>query len=154
MTCELYEERLSALVDNELPEGEAESLFRHLSACLDCRQSLRRALELRSDLKEEVPPMAPKELDERVLQVVSNAKRYSGNRRAMPILRWKRRISLPLPVAAALSVILVAAGVTLSMLWSRPGNAPSETQIQTVYVTTLPAMEVQGRYLPPKRTIQ
>lgn len=154
MTCDMYEEQLSALIDNELLEGEAESLFKHLSTCPVCRLSLRLALQLRSDLNEEEPPMAPKELDEKVLQVVSNAKRDGRDRRAMPIMRWKRRISMPLPVAAAVYVILVAAGVTLSLLWSQSEKTPSETQIHTVYVTTLPAVEVQGRYLPPKTTIQ
>jgi anti-sigma factor RsiW len=138
MTCDMYEEQVSALIDNELNEEEAESLFRHLSTCLSCRRSLRTVLDLRSDLKEQEPPLAPAELDEKVLQRAASEKRYVGDRKPMAMRVWKRRISIPMPVAAAITIVLIAGSVALSSLW---------TKTQTVYVTTLPVVEVTA-YFP------
>lgn len=138
MTCDMYEEQVSALIDNELNEEGAELLFRHLSVCPSCRRSLRTVLDLRSDLKEQEPPVAPAELDERVLRRAAGEKRYAGDRKPMALMVWKRRISMPLPLAAAITIILIAGSVALSSLW---------TKTQTVYVTTLPVVEVTG-YFP------
>jgi anti-sigma factor RsiW len=131
----MYEEQVSALIDNELNEEEAELLFRHLSACPSCRRSLRTVLDLRSDLKEQEPPLAPAELDEKVLRRAVVEKRYVGDRKPMAIRMWKRRISIPMPVAAAITIILIVGSVVLSSLW---------TKTQTIYVTTLPVVEVKG----------
>ena len=138
MTCETYEEQISALIDHELKDGEAGRLFAHLSACPRCRHSLQSVLDLRSDFAEQTPPMAPKELDERILKRTRLAHRTSKDRRAMPFRLLTGRISMPVPVAAVLMIILIAGSVALSSVWSKT---------QTVYVTTLPAVEVRG-YMP------
>ena len=138
MTCDVYEEHVSALVDNELKEEEMVLLFGHLESCPSCRHSLQTVLNLRSDLGEDVPPLAPKELDEKVLLSVTRTKLYDGDRKPMRLLLWKRRISMPLPIAASIMIVLIAGSVALSSLWSKT---------QTVYVTTLPVVEVHG-YMP------
>lgn len=138
MTCDMYEEQVSALIDNELNEEDAELLFRHLSACPSCRRSLRTVLDLRSDLKEQEPPLASTELDEKVLRRTAGEKRYVGNRKPMAMRVWKRRISIPMPVAAAITIVLIVGSVALSSLW---------TKTQTIYITTLPMVEVKG-YFP------
>ncbi|MCX6143362.1 MAG: zf-HC2 domain-containing protein [Ignavibacteriales bacterium] len=137
MTCETYEEQISALIDHELKDEETEVLFAHLSTCRRCRHSLQSVLDLRSDFGEQVPPMAPKELDEKVLQSETRPKLYAGDRKPMTLQVWKRRISIPMPVAAAMAIVLVAGTIVLTSLWTSP---------QTIYVTTLPTVEVRGNF--------
>jgi len=138
MTCDTYEEQISALIDHELKDEETGMLFAHLSTCRTCRNSLQSVLDLRSDLGEQVPPMAPKELDEKVLHSETRPKLYDGDRKPMTLLVWKRRISMPVPIAAAITIVLIAGGVALSSLMSKT---------QTVYITAFPAVEVRG-YMP------
>jgi anti-sigma factor RsiW len=138
MTCEMYEEQISAMIDHELKDEETGMLFAHLSTCRQCRHSLQSVLDLRSDLGEQDPPMAPKELDERILKQTRLAHRASKDPRATPFRIWTGRISMPVPVAAVIMIILIAGSVALSSVWSKT---------QTVYVTTLPAVEVRG-YMP------
>jgi anti-sigma factor RsiW len=134
----MYEEQISALIDHELGDEEMGVLFAHLSICRTCRHSLQTVLDLRSDLAQQIPPMAPKELDEKVLQSDGRSTRYAGDRKPMRLVVWKRRISMPVPIAATIMIILIAGSVALSSLWSKT---------QTVYVTALPVVEVQG-YMP------
>jgi anti-sigma factor RsiW len=137
MTCEQYEEQVSALIDHELTDDETQVLFAHLSTCPTCRRSLQSVLDLRSDLGEEVSPMAPKELDEKVLSLMPMTKRLEADRKPVRGHIWKRRITVPMPVAATIAAILVAGTIVLSSLWMNP---------QTIYVTTLPAVEVRGNF--------
>jgi anti-sigma factor RsiW len=137
MTCETYEVQISAMIDHELKDEETGFLFAHLSTCRNCRQSLQSVLDLRSDLGEEVSPMAPKELDEKVLTALPSAKHQAADRKPIHGHIWKRSISVPMPVAATIAAILVAGTIVLSSLWMNP---------QTIYVTTLPAVEVRGNF--------
>jgi anti-sigma factor RsiW len=138
MTCEQYEEQVSALIDHELNDEETQVLFVHLSTCRACRHSLQSVLELRSGLSEEVAPMAPKELDQKVLNVMSIAKHLKGDRKPARGYVWTRRISIPVPIAAAIATILIAGSIAVSAL---------VRNTQTVYITTFPVVEVQG-YTP------
>ncbi len=140
MNCDVYVEQLSALMDNELGDDEARSLFGHLNTCDACRKALRSAQELRSGLREETPPMAPAELDEKIMGLIPHAKRYVGDRKALRIVGWRRRVSLPLPIAAIIAFLLVLGSAALSYKLSEA----QETQKQTIYITTLPAVEVFG----------
>ena len=135
MTCDMYEEQVSALVDNELKEKEMVLLFGHLESCSSCRRSLQMVLDLRSDLGERVPPTAPKELDEKILNSEVRSKLYAGDRKPMALHMWKRRISMPVPIAAAITMALIAGSIALSSLWSTT---------QTVYITAFPAFEVRA----------
>jgi anti-sigma factor RsiW len=145
MTCETYEEQISALIDHELKDEETGMLFAHLSTCRRCRHSLQSVLDLRSDFGEQTPPMAPKELDERILKRTRLAHRASRDRRAIPFRLWTGRVSMPVPVAAVILVFLVAGSLMVSsMTKQRP--IPPEGRVEAVYITTLPAVEVQGNF--------
>ena len=65
-------------------------------------------------------------------------KLFAGDRKPITLLVWKRRISMPVPIAAAIMIVLIAGSVALSSVWSTT---------QTVYVTAFPAVEVRG-YMP------
>ena len=54
MTCNEYQEWISAYVDNELDEERAAPLFAHLGACTECRGFFRDALQLRSVIQDDI----------------------------------------------------------------------------------------------------
>ena len=145
MTCETYEEQISALIDHELKDKETGMLFAHLSTCQRCRRSLQSVLDLRSDLVEEISPMAPEELDERILKRTRFAHRASKDRRAIPFRLWTGRISMPVPIAAVILVFLVAGSLMISFM-TKQKPLPPEGRVEAVYITTLPAVEVQGNF--------
>ena len=145
MTCEQYEEQVSALIDHELKDEETQVLFVHLSTCQACRHSLQSVLDLRSDLSEEISPMAPKELDERILKQARLAHRVSADRKAIPFRLWTGRISMPVPVAAIILVCLIAGSLMISSM-TKQAPLPPEGRVEAVYITTLPAVEVQGNF--------
>ncbi|MEK9139243.1 MAG: zf-HC2 domain-containing protein, partial [Bacteroidota bacterium] len=144
MTCEGYQEQVSQLIDNELGERESPALFGHLSMCAECRGFLHTTFRLRSGLQEHGPLLAPTHLDEKVLGPAIVKKGRVPDRLVTPSILWKRRVSLPIPVAAAVIVLLMLGSIALSSLWFRDSEAGFQTQ--TIYVTTLPTVEVQGYY--------
>jgi predicted anti-sigma-YlaC factor YlaD len=156
MTCEGYQEQVSQFIDNELEERDAPALFSHLSTCEECRGFLRTTMRLRAGLQEQAPLLAPNHLDEKVMGARPASKRFAPDRVAIPgvtpTIVWKRRISLPVPVAAVVIVLLMLGSIALSSLWFR-GSEPGY-QTQTIYVTTLPAVEVQALYPQQQTTLQ
>lgn len=147
MKCDEYQEQVSALIDNELADKESELLFTHLSECAACRATLRSELELRATLREDVPPLAPRELDERVLSNVSRAERKPKAPRMMRRAVWQRTVSMPWPIAAAIAALFLIGGLAVTSIWSPFDKLPAEPQVRVVYVTTLPTVEVHG-YFP------
>lgn len=142
MTCDEYQEQTSAMIDRELGDNESGVLFAHLSGCAHCRGSLRSALELRSDLSEQTPLLAPANLDDKVLRSVHATNKNFRDRKPIPMRLWKGRVSVPLPVLTMLTLLLILSSITLYSFGTKP-----QPQAQTVYVTTFPVVEVQG-YFP------
>jgi anti-sigma factor RsiW len=143
MSCDEYQVKVSVMMDNELSDSEGEELLSHLGNCRACRQEFRSQLALRSGLKEDVPLLAPRELDEKVLGRLHEAGRPSAAGRRLGAAIWRRTVSMPLPLAAVLAGLLLVAGLGLTSVWS-PFATP---QVRVVYVTMLPTVEVQG-YMP------
>ena len=154
MTCEGYQEQVSQLVDNELGERESPALLAHLSTCKECRGFLNSALRLRSGLQEDAPLMAPNRLDQKVLGTVPSERRGDPDRRPVRSFAARRKISLPLPVAALVMVLLMALIAATSSLWYPAIHPEAEARAQTVYVTTYPTVEVDGYYQRPNTRIQ
>jgi anti-sigma factor RsiW len=142
MTCETYEEQISALIDHELGDEQAEALFMHLGACASCRRSMQTVMDLRSGLLDATPPMAPKELDERILRQWRHMHRVASDHMAVRHL-WTGRISLPVPVAAVILMFLIAGSLMVSSL--KRQQPSMEGRVEAVYITTFPAVEVQGK---------
>ncbi len=140
ITCEEYEEQISQLIDHELGESSAPILFDHLAECTGCRRFLNTTLRIRSGLLEQGPISAPAQLDEKILGTVPVGRRAARDRLAIPGLLLKKRVSLPVPLAAAVVVLLMLGSILLSSLWLQSQGGG------TVYVTTMPAVEVQGYY--------
>jgi anti-sigma factor RsiW len=144
MNCVEYEEQVSALIDNELADQESELLFTHLSKCATCRATLRSELELRVSLKEDVPPLAPKELDEKILSLAPKVKPQPSARTVMRKAAWQYHVSMPWPLAAAIAGLFLIGGLAVTSVWSPFNKQP---QVRTVYITALPTVEVNG-YFP------
>jgi len=153
-TCEGYQEKVSRLIDNELGERESPSLFEHLGLCEECRRFLQTNLRIRSGMQEHGPLLAPVHLDQKVLGTTLTTRGLVPGRLAIPSGLWKRRVSLPASLAAAVVVLLMLGSIVLSSLWFGTQKTQPELQTQTVYVTTFPVVEVQGYYPQSKTTIQ
>ncbi len=144
MKCDEYEEMVSGMIDNELADPESEQLFGHLSKCAACRAILRSELELRANLKEDIPPLAPKELDEKVLRTLSSDSGQLPARRIVRKIVWQHNVSMPWPLAAAIAGLFLVGGLAATSVWSPFSKQP---QVRIVYVTALPTVEVNG-YFP------
>src|SRR3989304_5420487 len=147
MSCEQFEEQVSAYIDHELRDEETEILFRHLGNCVSCRKAMTVALDLRSGLRDQAPLLAPEELDEKVLSMAQSRQSWMPDRVVVPVTMWQRRISMRVPAVAAAMFILLFGGFFASSLWLGPNDSAANAKVQTVYITTLPAVEVRG-YTP------
>ncbi len=154
MTCDLYEEQLSALMDNELTDSGAAELLAHMSTCQHCRAALRSQLTLRSSLREDITPQAPRELDERVLAIVERRRQGKPDRAALPGMFWERRLSIRTPAVVISAVVLIVGSFFLSSLWFESKQIPDVRTVQTFYVTTLPTVEVRAYTMQPTTTVQ
>jgi hypothetical protein len=147
MNHEHYQQLASQFIDHELgPESEQE-LFLHLGACTECRSFLKASWQLQADIFATKPEGAPQ-------FGMSRGKRLqrifqSRPQRELNLLAsiWRKKI--PMPVAAALVVLVLASSIALSGLWIRPQERVAETKPEVVYVPRLPAIQVIGFY-PPK----
>lgn len=154
MKCAEYQEQVSALIDNELADRESEVLFTHLSECADCRATLRSGLELRSNLREDAPPLAPRELDARVLTATQGRHTTQPDRPAIPATIWQRRLSMRIPVVAVAVFVLVFGSVLLSSMWADSNQTADVRTVQTVFLTAVPVVEVRAYTMEPVVTIQ
>ena len=154
MKCDEYQEQVSALIDNELADRESELLFTHLSECAACRATLRSELELRANLREDIPPLAPKELDIRVLTAAKNRRPSEPDRIAIPAMIWQRRFSMRVPVVAAAAFLLIFGSVLLSAIWAESNQTADIRRVQTVFLTAVPAVEVRAYTMQPMTTTQ
>jgi hypothetical protein len=135
MKCEDRQIAISMMIDNECPEDMLPGLFAHLGGCSSCLQFYRETIDLRTRLHRERVPAVRLSLDARVLSQVIK-------RKIIRIPGWvTSRVTVPVPLAAAALVVLVLG------VWSLIGHRaidmpPADREI--VYVTTLPAVEVEG----------
>jgi anti-sigma factor RsiW len=154
MNCDRYEEQLSALMDNELADDEAKDLLLHMGGCALCRATLRSQLELRSSLREDLPPQASKELDERILIAVQSRRPGKPDRVAIPGTFWQRRLSMRTPAVALAAVVLVIGSFFLSSLWFGWRQISRVDATQTIYLTAVPTVEVKAYTMKPMTTVQ
>jgi len=112
---------LSIYMDGELPSPWKEKLETHLAGCSGCREKLE---SFRRLLKKDAPE-EPLEHRETLETAIETAKKrvwqnLQSRRRFQPRAGlWQRRLSIPLPAAAAAAVVIAL----LAMLWLRGGFA-------------------------------
>jgi hypothetical protein len=147
MNHEQYQQLASQFIDHELgPESEQE-LFLHLGTCTECRDFLKASWQLQVDIFAKKPKGASV-FSMSKTRGVATVSRVQRNRvTSVLALVWRKKI--PIPVTAALVVIVLAGSIALSALWIRPQEKAVETRPEVVYVPRLPAIQVIGFY-PPK----
>lgn len=99
MSCET-EARVSLLLDDALSATEAVAVRQHITECASCRRLERDFAHLGRVIRSYEP--TPGVSTEAALQAVV------GSRSAR---FWRRRVSVPLPLAAAATLVLAALGV-------------------------------------------
>ena len=102
MECEMTE-KVSLMVDDELPSHEKDALAAHLLTCASCQQAHQDFLRLRAQLQAYPleTPASPKVLRE----ILASA----------PVPIWKRKIVIPVPAFAFSLLVVVAFAV---WMWS------------------------------------
>jgi anti-sigma factor RsiW len=119
--CE-YSERVSELIDGALAPEEIDAVRRHLGSCAVCRETHRSFLVTREQLQALGASVTSK-IDRRALDRIT---RPSQGR---PSFIWNRTIRIPVPVAAALAIAMIALVVWLFASSSRIGSPPGRTEL-------------------------
>jgi len=100
---------LSIYVDGELPSPWKERMESHFSQCSECREKLDNLRHLRELIKKD-EPVFMEEARGRIWQKLESGRRFKTDAGL-----WRRRLSVPLPAAAAAAVVIAL----LAGLWLR-----------------------------------
>lgn len=132
MNCPDYEQRISRLLDGELPSGESGGVFVHLSACEACREFFH----------------ALQSLDGALNRVARNLPSGTGDY-GMPLpgflqprTWWNQQVALRVPVLA-----LLICAIVVSLFMALPGS-PLFRESRAIYVTKLPTVVVNASTAP------
>jgi anti-sigma factor RsiW len=127
-------EILSAWLDGEIDSPWDRALEEHVGSCPDCRARLERLEGVRRSLLEAPMPDWRPAMERVRSSLVS---RGLASEKAAPV--WRRRVSMPIPlaVAAAVLMILLAGALTVSVIRSsfgmvritRQGSGSTEIRI-------------------------
>jgi anti-sigma factor RsiW len=115
MSCS-FAEKISLLIDGELPFDEEGRVRQHLASCHACQEAQKNFLHLREQIKsyESEPDLAA---ERRVLQAALASAKPRW---------WQRRVSLPAPVFALLVIALLAVAAWTAL--TRAGNRRPEPE--------------------------
>lgn len=132
MSCE-FEPRVSLLIDGELPAAERTSVEAHLRDCAGCRQLRRDFGEVGETIRTHQPK--PERSAAEALDAIVRTQRAGF---------WNRRVTVPLPVAAAATVALIALGTwaTLQQVTPRPQAVPASSEV----AASAPVQNLLDRY--------
>ena len=139
--CEGYQLAASYYVDGELKPSERADLFGHVADCEECALFLEQAIRIRVELATGQRRHPAKDVTPLLMHTPDEPAVQSAQVKILPALiqrlTWpghRRRISIPVSIAAATIIFLIAGSLALSSLWLKT---------QTIYVTTFPAVEVR-----------
>jgi anti-sigma factor RsiW len=138
MTCNDFQERLSAFTDGELSDRESAEVFTHAGTCRRCRDFLGSLVRVRSAISR-LPVLQPDPgLEDRIVGL-QERKETAG--RSLPAGihgLWMRNLRVPAAaLAAGVALFLMTTAISL-WLWLSPLTPPREV----VYVFGLPQVEV------------
>ncbi len=105
-------ETLSAYLDDELEFAWKERIKAHLESCPSCRRTCDELTSLTGLLHEDREPDYRASLN-RLERKLAELK-LSGSSKKEPV--WKRKVSLPLPVAGVAAILMLLMGISLVML--------------------------------------
>ncbi len=124
MSCVEYQQKISMLVDGEVPHEASTPLFAHLASCETCRSFFHQMQELKKSLDRLSEPA-----------VRPHRAPLSSPWGRPQLSLWQRRVSLRYPVA-----VLAAAVLCAVLLFSVERSVRTEP----VCVATLPTVVVAG----------
>ena len=106
MTHNEHQQRISLYIDNELNDKESSELFAHLAGCSECRTYMKISMRVRSQIANEELADVPRTLDRRILTSVAR-ENAALKRQTWYSPVWFTRISIPLPAAASIVLLLI-----------------------------------------------
>lgn len=116
MSCD-FTEKVSLLIDGELPPNEARAVERHLLECVECRQVRSDFLSLRIQISDYLPalaPTAPRRALANVLLPPAAATTAPTRRESFPWAFGARRLSPAL--ATVVATVLMGSAIALVLL--------------------------------------
>ena len=141
MSCAEIESKLDLLMDGELPANDDTAVFQHLAQCPECRRYMSTYAHIRGAIRREAVAV-PASLDARILKGSTAA-----NQREKKV--WQNTIDIPIPLAAAAVVCLIA--LTAYALFRDRAPEPQQAATGNIvdagrveYLYLLPAVEVVG----------
>jgi hypothetical protein len=145
MSCD-YNEKVSLLIDGELPATEARLVEHHLTECVECQMLRADFLSLRSQIGDYAPALAPAAQRHALAKILSRQGVTTGrSRRSIRDLVWGFN---PSWVAAAAGLIIVAALITLVLYRnSHLGVVPQQVKVDQSAVS-VPTPIVDGTKSP------
>jgi len=126
---------LSVYYDNEMESPWKEKMEAHVANCADCAKQLAAYKEISLSLENAAAGAREEEARLRVLQKLET----SGPYRAYKYPRlpgssvWKRRVSIPVPAAAAAVVFML---IALAFLWNRGSQVRTDASNMAIAAET------------------
>jgi Putative zinc-finger len=116
MNCDCTE-KISSLIDGELPMAEARDLERHMLNCVECQKAHADFLNLRSQISEFPVSISPVAKREALARILGKEKVGTGSRG----FGWRWIFS---PAVAALASLLIVGAVIALLLYPRSKPGP------------------------------
>lgn len=128
MSCDSTE-KISLLIDGELPQAEAREIERHLVTCSECQQTREDFLNLRSQISAYNPGLEPSASNRALAHILARSSARSSARNIQPGWRTRFLEAFPTPRfvtprAAFAALLLVAFTICAIALlrYERPGE--------------------------------
>lgn len=131
MSCS-FTEKVSSLIDAELPQAEAREVERHLFACSECEQLRADFLSLRSQIAAFETAANPAISNRELNRILSRNDRSSSRR-----LRW----GWSTPAIAFAAMLIICAIVGLILYQSSPNTTPNNVVVHVPSPTPSPSVE-------------
>lgn len=131
-TCDEFERIISDQLDSELPEAEARALSKHLRDCASCREFADSCRRVRDVIQRLPQP--------------TEAASVLPSQRTVNVPWWQRRLSVPIPVAAGIAILLIG-GWTLLL---RTPETPAGRSRETGMVQAVEVIRVKPAVAQPK----
>lgn len=132
-TCDEFERLISDQLDRELPEAEARALSEHLRDCASCRAFAESCRRVRDVIQRLPQP--------------TEAASVLPSQRTVNMPWWRRRLSVPVPVAAGIAILLIG-GWTLLL---RTPETPAGRSRNTGLVQAVEVIRVKPAVAQPEQ---
>lgn len=143
LDCARCEEFISTYIDHRLPDDDTRLMLSHCSTCDRCRSFLTSLLEMTLDRGRKSTLSVPASIDARVRSSLGDEK--MDVREAWLSSMSRRRIAVPVPVATALLIIGLAAGIRLFVGTQGPAITPPAPRHTITHVMSLPTITIDDK---------